>query len=128
MELVVKAAAIALIACVCVLIIKNSNPGGAYLLAVCSSVILMLGAALLLSEIADFINALISRSGLSPAIFLPIIKCTSIGIIVSIVSGLCKDAGQSSASFAIEYLGAACAVYTALPLIATMLNTLEELL
>lgn len=128
MDIIIKAAAVALISCVCVLIIKGANPGGAYLLSVCSAVILMLGAALLLSQIAELINALIERSGLSPALFLPVIKCIGIGIIVNIVSGLCKDAGQSSSSAAIEYLGAACAVYTALPLISAMLNTLEDLL
>lgn len=123
-----KASAIALVGCVSVLIIKENNPGGAYTLSVCCAVILCIAAVSLLSETANLIETILTNAGLTPAAFLPVIKCVGIGAVVTVVSGLCKDAGQNAASSAIEYLGAAAAVYTALPLFESMLGTLEELL
>lgn len=128
MEIVFKAAAAALVSCVCVLLIKGSNAGGAYALGVCCAVLICIAAVSLLSEITEFVNELILQSGLSSAVFMPVIKCMGIGITVSIVSGLCKDAGQNASANAVEYLGAAAAVFTALPLISMMLSSLEELL
>lgn len=128
MELIIKAAAAALIGCVCVLLIKGSNPAGAYALGILCAAMLCIASASVLHEIFELINGIISQSGMSSAIFLPVIKCMGIGIIVSIVTGLCRDAGQSALSSAVEYLGAAAAVFTALPLIYAMIDTLEGLL
>lgn len=128
MELIIKAAAAALVGCVCVLLIKGSNPTGAYALGILCAVLLCMASVSVLHEIFKLINSIVSASGISSAIFLPVIKCMGIGIIVSIVTGLCRDAGQSALSSAVEYLGAAAAVFTALPLIKAMIDTLEGLL
>lgn len=128
MSLIIKAAAAAILGCVCVLLIKERNGSGAYALSICVAVLLCIAALSLFGEIFELINSLISRSRLSPAIFLPVIKCMGIGIVVSVVSSLCRDAGQSSTAAAFEYLGATAAVFTALPLIKAMLDALEGLL
>lgn len=128
MELLIKASAAALIACVCVLLIKKSNPEIAYVLGICSAVLLCIAAFSMLGEIIGLMRGVIERTGLTPTVFLPVIKCVGIGITVAVVSGLCKDAGQNALCVTIEYLGAAAAVFTALPLIEMLLETLEGLL
>lgn len=128
MELLIKASAAALIACVCVLLIKKSNPEIAYVLGVCSAVLMCVAAFSMFGEIIRLMHSVIRHSGLSPTVFLPIIKCVGIGMTVAVVSGFCKDAGQNALCAAVEYLGAAAAVFTALPLIETLLETMEGLL
>lgn len=128
MELLIKASAAALIGCVCVILIKKSNPEIAYVLGVCSAVLLCIATFSMLGEIVQLMRGVIERSGLSLSVFLPVIKCVGIGITVAVVSGLCKDAGQNALCAAIEYIGAAAAVFTALPLIEMLLETLEGLL
>ncbi len=128
MDIVIKSAAVAIIACVCILLIKSNNPGGAYALSICCAVMICIMGSSMLTETVAIIKTVIERSGLPYSIFLPVIKCVGIGIIVGMISGLCKDAGQNAVSSAVEFLGAAASVYIALPLISSVLNTLEELL
>ena len=128
MELVIKASAVALISAVCCLLIKKGNAETAYLLSVLAAVLICTVSVGLFREIAELINDAIGKTSLSPAVYAPVFKCAGIAVTVRIIGGLCKDAGQSATASAIEYLGAAAAVFTALPLMRMMLDTLEKLL
>ena len=79
------------------------------------------------SSLADFVSGIIKSSGLPSAVFVPIIKCVGIAVLTKLVCNLCKDAGQNGTSSAVEYLGSAAMVYTAMPLLGTLLKTLEGL-
>ena len=128
MEVLTKAAAIALISAACSLTIKTKNPEISFALAVICAVCICFAAVGMLTDIVDFINSVMDKSKLPSAAFMPVIKCVGIALITRLISGLCKDAGQSGTSSAIEYLGSAAAVSTALPLLQTMLKALEGLL
>ena len=127
MEVLIKAAAIALLSAACSLTIKSKNPEMSFTLAIICAVSVSCAAVGMLTDIADFVNEVLDNSGLPSAVFIPVIKCVGIAIITKLISDLCKDAGQNGTSTAIDYLGSAAAVYTALPLMQTMLKTLEEL-
>ena len=66
-------------------------------------------------------------SGLSPALFTPVVKCVGIGIVCALGSEACRDAGSSQLASAVELAGAAAALVCALPLISALLDTVEGL-
>ena len=64
-------------------------------------------------------------SGLSPALFTPVVKCVGIGIVCALGSEACKDAGSGQLASAVELAGAAAALVCALPLVSALLDTVE---
>ena len=127
MDIVIKGAAVGIISALCALLIKKSNQEIGLVIAIAASAVICTAAAELFGSISDLIRYAISKSGLSSAIFLPIIKCVGIAIIVNISASLCKDAGQAGIASAVDVLGAAAAVFTALPLIKSLIEIIGEL-
>ena len=128
MDVIIKAAAVALITAAGALLIKKTNPENAFMLGVIGSVIILGASAVMLSALKDTFDEIINKTGLSVAIFTPLIKCTVIAITVKIVSSLSKDSGQNGIASSVEFLGAAAAIYTALPLLDTVLKTIGNLI
>lgn len=128
MDVIIKAAAVALITAAGALLIKKTNPENAFMLGVIGSVIILGASAVMLSALKDTFDEIINKTGLSVAIFTPLIKCTVIAITVKIVSSLSKDSGQNGIASSVEFLGAAAAIYTVLPLLDTVLKTIGNLI
>lgn len=128
MDILVKASAVVLVSSVCALLIKNKNPEFSFVLALLGSAAICCAAIGMAGRLADFISDVIDGSGLSSAVFMPVIKCVGIAMITKITCELCRDAGQAAVSSAVEYLGCIVAVYTALPLMQSLMKTLEGLL
>lgn len=127
MELLIKVAAIALVAALCTQLIKSKNSEHAFLLGIAAAVIICLTAMQFMGNIVSFVKELIDLTDVSSAVFLPVIKCLGIAIITKLVCELCNDAGQGGIASAVEYMGAVAAVYTALPLLETTLNLLVNI-
>ena len=127
MDVVIKLAAVALVAALCTLLIKSKNSEQAFLLGTASAVIICLAAMKFLGDIVDFAKELIALSNVSSAVFLPVIKCIGIAIVSKLVCELCKDAGQAGIASAVEYTGAVAAVYISLPLLETILDLLVNM-
>lgn len=127
MEIVIKVSAVSLIAAACAILLKKAVPEISYGISVLTAAVICLVSLGVLTPLKELAADMISKTGQSPAIFLPIIKCVGIALTVKIVSGLCRDAGQSAAAAAIEYSGCAAALIISVPLIRSMLSLLEEL-
>lgn len=128
MEVIIKASAVAMIAALAALTVKKYNPETAYITGVAAAVIIATASASMIFAIKDYLGQIIQTSGISPAILVPPIKCTAIAVTVKIVSSLSKDSGQAGVASAVEYLGAAAAIYTVLPMLKSIMNTLGELI
>lgn len=128
MEIVIKASAIAIISALCILLIKKSNQEIGLAAAIAASAVICLAAAQLFGGILELVRHAVSQTGLSSALFAPIIKCVGIAMTVKITSGLCRDAAQSGIASSVELLGAAAALFTALPLLNALLETIDGLI
>lgn len=128
MDIVIKAAAIAVVSALCILLIKKSNQELGLAAALAAAAVICFAAVRLFESILELVRYTILQTGLSSALFLPIIKCVGIAVVVKIASGLCKDAGQSGIASALEMLGSAAALFTALPLIYSLLETIGGLI
>ena len=127
MEIIAKAAAVAVLCAACSLLIKTKNPEYSFVLSTICAVCVCAAAVGMISSLADFVSGIIKSSGLPSAVFVPIIKCVGIAVLTKLVCNLCKDAGQIGTSSAVEYLGSAAMAYNATPLLVTLLKTLEGL-
>ncbi len=127
MEILAKAAAVAILCAACSLLIKAKNPEYSFVLSTICAVCVCAAAVGMIASLADFVSGIIKDSGLPSEVFVPIIKCVGIAVLTKLVCNLCKDAGQNGTSSAVEYLGSAAMVYTAMPLLGTLLKTLEGL-
>ena len=67
-------------------------------------------------------------SGLGSALLAPVMKCAAIGIVCRISSDACRDAGSATLGSALELAGAIAALWTALPLLSALLDTVDALL
>ncbi len=128
MEIVIKASAIAILSALCILLINKSNHEFGLAAAIAAAAVICFFAIQLCGSILELVRYAVSQTGLSSALFAPIIKCVGIAMIVNLTSGLCRDASQSGIAASVELLGSAAALFTALPLLNALLETIGRLI
>lgn len=127
MEVLIKTAVVAVAASIAGIIIRRGNAEMVIPLAaaVCAGTAML--SAGLIRPIMELMKRAGDMSGVSAAFFMPVVKSVGIGICTRIASDLCRDSGQGAIAGCVEMAGTICALYTALPLMETLLDTLEEL-
>lgn len=124
---VVKAAALAVVGTLCALVIRRSNAEIAAVLsmAVCAAAVWF--ALGLIEPILDFLTRAKELTGLSGAIFSPVLKCVGVALTCRTAADLCRDGGQGAMAGAVELIGAVGALYVSLPLLGALLDMLGDL-
>ena len=125
---VLKVAALAVMGAVCALLVRRGSGEMALLLALAVCLAGMATALALLQPVLETLERARSMTGLSTAIFAPLLKCVGLALTTRVAADICKDAGQGAMASAVELSGAVGALYCALPLFATLLDTLENML
>ncbi len=124
MELIVKAAALALTAALIGIVLRRTNPELSLLLSICTVVLIMgaaLGFAKSFTELAQTVQRIF---GVSETLIKPVLKCVAVAIITKITSDLCKDSSQAAAASAVELAGTVCALCIIMPLLMSMLTAI----
>ena len=127
MELLSRAAAVCAAGCVMALVIKKSNPEISLLLSVLVAAAVTTMAASLLEDVLGLVELARETSGLSSAVISPVIKCIGLGCVTRLGADMCKDAGQSAAASALELVGSAAALSTAIPLFRSLLAMIDRI-
>jgi len=122
MSLIVKAASAALIACVCMVLIKKRAPEHALLLAALTAVMLIAAALLSGREIARLWSQLAGSAAISGAVVSPVFKCVALGLITRLSADLCKDSGSAAIASAVELVGCVCALMAVSPLMVMLVD------
>ncbi|MCI6486690.1 MAG: SpoIIIAC/SpoIIIAD family protein [Candidatus Limivicinus sp.] len=124
MELIVKAAALALTAALIGIVLRRTNPELSLLLSICTVVLIMgaaLGFAKSFTELAQTVQRIF---GVSETLIKPVLKCVAVAIITKMTSDLCKDSSQAAAASAVELAGTVCALCIIMPLLMSMLTAI----
>ena len=124
MELILKAAALALTAALIGIVLRRTNPEMTLLLSICTVVLIMgaaLGFAKSFTELARTVQRIF---GVSETMIKPVIKCVAVAIITKMTSDLCKDSSQAAAASAVELAGTVCALCIIMPLLMSMLTAI----
>ena len=125
---VLKMAALAVMGAVCALLLRRGSGEMALLLALAVSLVGMTTALSLLRPVLETLERARAMTGLSSAFFAPMLKCVGLALTTRVAADICKDAGQGAMASAVELSGAVGALYCALPLLSTLLDTLEAML
>lgn len=128
MEIVIKASAAGIVTAVCILLIQKCNHELALTVSAAVIAVIFIASAGMLKSIFEVVEYAVGCTGLSSAVFMPIIKCAGISVIVHLSGSLCKDAGQNGIASALEFAGSAAALFTALPLVKALLETIGGLI
>ena len=124
MELIVKAAALALTAALIGIVLRRTNPELSLLMSICTVVLIMgaaLGFAKSFTELAQTVQRIF---GVSETLIKPVLKCVAVAIITKMTSDLCKDSSQAAAASAVELAGTVCALCIIMPLLMSMLTAI----
>lgn len=128
MELSWKITALALVAVVlCVLIRENQKPLSVVLSVLACVGIMLLGITLL-EPIYEVFNKLAGLSGMEDEIVSPMLKVTGVGLLTRICVGICQDAGEGALGKTVEVCGTILAMYAALPLLLAVLELVESMM
>ena len=122
MGLAVKAAGVALVSCVCMVLIKKHAPEHALLMGITAAVVLCLSVIPAAGEVMELWRQLQSSAALSGAVAAPVAKCVGLGLITRLTSDLCRDSGSAAIASAVEIVGCVCALLAAGPLMTMLLE------
>lgn len=122
MDIMLKCAAVALMATVICLLIKRTNPEMSMLLSTGAIVVILTAAMGFARSITELAALVKTMSDDSDVMIVPVLKCVGIGAVTKISAELCRDASQSSAAAAVDMAGTLCAIGVSMPLIVSMLK------
>ena len=125
---IIQVSAAAIVGAVCIMTIRKQVPEIALVLSVCAGVLILLSCFGAIEQAVGMMNDLLKKSGMSAALFKPVIKTTGIAVVSKLAADLCKEANEGALATAVETAGAAFAVVAVLPLMSAVTDLLDELL
>lgn len=121
MELTIKAAAAALTAAFIGLVLEKRAPEQKLLLSLAACAVILVPVIRLSESFFALIASARTMAELSPELLSPIVKCLAVAVTTKISCALCRDAGQSASSSALELAGTLAAFAAACPLLKELL-------
>lgn len=128
METAQKLFAAAAICCVVCVLFQKKTPELALLLSVLTCALLLLTALPLLSPVVTLLQRLETLTGLSGAVFSPLLKVTAIGVLSQLTVSVCRDSNQQALAQAVELCTGFVCLYLALPLFELVLSLLQTMI
>ena len=128
MEAVIRLSALAVVAAVLCVVVRQQEKPLALLLSLAACSVILLAALEFFSPILSVVEKLRDLSGLNEAVTAPLLKVTGIGLLTQVAAGVCEDAEEKTLGKAVEIGGSVLAVYAALPLLSAVLELMEEML
>ena len=128
MEILFKCAALALLSCVSVLLIRRFNPEIAFAVSLATASVILLACISLLKELDDTMKGAERIFGSQPLQVRSILKCLGIATTSKLGAEMCRDASLSALATALETAGSLCAAAVVMPLILTLLTTIGGML
>ena len=128
MDVLIKISGVLLVSSCAALMIRRSNPEISLLLST-AVIAASLGASLLLFKpLTELWETTRELYGVGEVYLLPLVKCCAAALVARLSADLCREASQSAAASAVEFLGLLCALGAAMPLVRNMIAALGEML
>lgn len=128
MDEAVKLSVLAVVGALCALTIRRQTPELTVVLGLVTGALILGFALSAVSDLWDFLDELTALAGLSPAVLSPLIKTIGIGMVTHIAASLCRDAGESGIAAFAETAGGVLALWTALPLMRSVVELITGLM
>ncbi len=124
MLLAVKASGLALVVCVCMLLIKKRAPEQALLMAAAAAVIFCAAVLPAAGVLTALCREWAGIGAVSDASAAPVAKCVGLGLLTRLSADLCRDSGSAALASAVEIVGCVCALLAASPLAVILFEML----
>ena len=118
---------VAILACVLCLVLKETSPEWARMVALAAGLIVVAGALSRVSAQWQTLSSLLSL-GIYGTLFTLLAKTMGVAILVETVADICRDAGQESLAARLVFLGKTEILLFALPLMQELLSLANEVL
>lgn len=128
MEIITRAAAVAVVGSILALLLKKYAPEQAIALSLISGLFIVWLSAGVAGRLTDTMRTLAQDGSIGAVYISPVLKCVGIGLITHLAAQICRDAQQGSVASALELCGTLCALYVSMPLIDSLLSTVGRLL
>jgi len=127
-DIVIRIAIAGVVGSVLCLMLGRGAPEIGLLLAIASTLLIIVLGMQIMSTVLDFARVLQHTAALSPALLRPVFQTLGIGILTKLSADVCRDAGQGAIAGAIELSGTVAAIYIALPLMQMVFEMIGRLL
>lgn len=117
-----------LIATILILVLKEQKPLFAFLLAMCTGIIIFLYLVEKIGGIISVLQELAESSGVNMVYLKTILKIIGIAYIAEFGAQIVRDAGQESIASKIELAGKVLIMVSAVPIISVIIETIMKLL
>lgn len=123
-----KIAALAVVSSLCALVVRKQAPELALVLACATGGMILLCCVPGWSAMLALVEELAQIGSLSSGAVSAMIKVSGISLITHIAAEICKDAKEGGLAGVVETAGHVLAMVSALPLLMTLISTLNGLL
>ena len=122
-----KAAALALIAGVLSLTLKNQDKEYGLLLSIAACLMVTAITVTYLKPVYAFLKELETLGDLRGDMLAILIKALGVGLASEIASMICTDAGNASLTKAIQLLGGAVILYLSIPMFSALMDLIQKI-
>ena len=125
---VFKIVGIAIVGCVCTLLLKNTQSQYAMLSSLATGIIILIIALSSFSKVILSFQAIIDKTGVNSGIFSSLLKIIGIGYITEYSQSVCEDLECASIGKKVSFAGKIAIFLMALPIIENLIATVTEIL
>ncbi len=123
-----KIVGIAIVGCVCTLLLKNTQSQYAMLSSLATGIIILIIALSSFSKVILSFQAIIDKMGVNSELFATLLKIIGIGYITEYSQSVCDDLECGSIGKKVSFAGKIAIFLLALPIIENLINTVTEIL
>ena len=124
----IKIVSLALIFAILILYLKSINSELTFLASIGAGIIILLSSIEYFAQTIDFINKLVTLSGIDFSFYKILIKITAIGYLIEFAADTVNDFGLNSLSNKLVFVGKIIIFTTALPILYAVFELLVGLL
>ena len=123
-----KIVGIAIVGCVCTLLLKNTQSQYAMLSSLATGIIILIIALSSFSKVILSFQAIIDKTGVNSGLFSSLLKIFGIGYFTEYSQSVCDDLECASIGKKVSFAGKIAIFLLALPIIENLINTITEIL
>ena len=128
MEAILKAAAVGVVVCVLILVIKRHSKEQAMMLSLLTALSVTLVAFSYIRSVKPVLEQLQDATGLNGALLRPVYQCALIALISHFAAEVCKDAQEGTIGQGLMLLASMVSLSLCLPLLLSVLSVIRQLL
>jgi len=127
-DILFKIAGIAVTGMALTVLVKKHSPEIGLLLGLMVTITVIIVGLDVFRPIKDFIDVVITETGIAGDLAVPLWKAGVIAIITKITAELCRDAGEKAAATGVETAGSVLGLFVVLPLFTTFFELIRRML